>query len=550
MAEQLQDQLDDLQDRFEVEIGQSSVEKLLSFAEYLGMEASEQRRAKLLRNIRARVEASLGTDLAQNIEYMTGILAYDWGISQPSAQVEDAEARLQREEDDRRQRDLAAEVMEMVTQQRQLEQNQREDFARNSALNGAYPMNMPQEPRNTQPYASRSQQQTTGKTGDETEKMMSLMKALADANIAARRQLKIVGVIGDMKSDKNITYVNLLSQVSDAKSQKYTEDEIVRAIRKAVAVTSDLRTYFDGSVNMSLEKMLEVLRNYYQERSAAELFGELGQLVQGPQEKSTDFLLRAMQLPQRIQTASEAEGSAYGSKLVSGTFVRAVETGLREESVSSHLAKYLTVEESDDSVLLREANSAELKLEEKQKKQKQVRQVKIAQAQVAESQDNSLKTMLEGIQRRLDGIESLHSTRSRDNRSLEEQPRGNRLHGDRLHDDRSYGDRSRGKMEQRRDGSQPREVSAWPRDNGDRNSRAQAWQNSGDARQSNEGASAWPRDARWQQAAPSGTSGMGANRRQRSSRCDKCRRDDVYCRHCFRCAGEGHMAKDCPKSGN
>jgi predicted RNase H-like nuclease len=109
-----------------------------------------------------------------------------------------------------------------------------------------------------------------------------------------------------------------------------------------------------------------------------------------------------MQLRQRTLTASEAEGSQYNLELVQGTFLRTVKTGLRDESIRAHLAPYLsqaTAGTRQDSVLLKEANLAEIELEEKLKKKRVGgREVKVAQASAQEVElGTALKPLLEGM---------------------------------------------------------------------------------------------------------------------------------------------------------
>ena len=207
-----------------------------------------------------------------------------------------------------------------------------------------------------------------------------------------------MGVIGDTKDAKHINYTNLMSQVADGRASGFKDDEIARAIKKAIAANSHLRTYFDSVETMELGKMLSILRDFFQEKSASELFAELGQLCQNPTEKSTDFLLRAMQARQRTTSAAAAEGNLYDTKLVQGTFIRALKTGLREEAIRAQLSPHLNQSKPDDSVLLREVNLADLEYEEKMKKQKRDRRVTIAQASVnPTTYDDALKPILEGM---------------------------------------------------------------------------------------------------------------------------------------------------------
>ena len=73
----------------------------------------------------------------------------------------------------------------------------------------------------------------------------------------------------------------------DARTTGYKDDDIAVAIKKAISAKSHLKTYFDTKP-MDLKSMLDILRDYHQEKSSAELFAELGMICQAAQEKSTD----------------------------------------------------------------------------------------------------------------------------------------------------------------------------------------------------------------------------------------------------------------------
>ena len=456
--------LDDLEVAFEALMVGASPAQLFELGEGIGVPnfTDDMRKSTKMKAIRSYIYKSRGEDTAEQLKYMRD-LNHTLQQFREEPKVHDSTTadglRRQRSRDE---------------EERTLFGQQQSDFPSDQGL----------------PQTSPSHRRDEVDAGRE---MFSLIRALADANIAQRRQLKIVGVIGDAKDSRAIGFINLMSQVQDAKTSKYKDDEIAIAIKKSISASSNLRTYFDAAKKMDLSEMMGMLRDFYQEKSASELFAELGQLCQNSQEKSTDFLLRAMQIRQRTTAAATAENDLYSSRLVQSTFVRAVKTGLREESIRAQLAPHLVPGKPvEDSVLLHETNTAELEHEEKTRKLKLTqKKVTIAQATTsAPSFDEALKPLMEGLttlQKQFSDMQSRSSPAT---------------------------------------GSSP----------ATRSSPATGYQRYAPQNTSDD------------------TDGQSSNRRISQSarwRCRRCQRDGLkQCWHCFSCGESGHKAQECNRPKN
>ena len=241
-----------------------------------------------------------------------------------------------------------------------------------------------------------------------TDSLNRFVKTLSSNSFEYKRPLKIVGVIAVQdKDNKNngISYTNLSSQIADAKAT-YSEDEIVREVKKAISTQSPLRTYFDTQEKLKLKQMLEMLREYYQEKDSSELFTELSQLTQGTSEKSTEFLIRALELRQKLTSAAKAEGTAYDDKLITNTFARSCRTGFQNSQVRTYMRPLFSKNPiDDDNTLLKELNIAMAECEETAMKLKNVtpRKVTINEAttsqQVTETNTmaDALKPLVESM---------------------------------------------------------------------------------------------------------------------------------------------------------
>ena len=234
-----------------------------------------------------------------------------------------------------------------------------------------------------------------------TDSLNRFVKTLSSNSFEYKRPLKIVGVIAVQdKDNKNngISYTNLSSQIADAKAT-YSEDEIVREVKKAISTQSPLRTYFDTQEKLKLKQMLEMLREYYQEKDSSELFTELSQLTQRTSEKSTEFLIRALELRQKLTSAAKAEGTAYDDKLITNTFARSCRTGFQNSQVRTYMRPLFSKNPiDDDNTLLKELNIAMAECEETAMKLKNVtpRKVTINEATTSQ-QATETNTMADAL---------------------------------------------------------------------------------------------------------------------------------------------------------
>jgi hypothetical protein len=193
---------------------------------------------------------------------------------------------------------------------------------------------------------------------------------------------------------------------------------------------------------MRMADTINIIRDFYSERSAAELFQDLGRLCQKAHEKATDFILRAFELRQKAIIASEAEGGLYDDKLVRETFLRAVRTGLTDPQIRTHMREYLDPQAktpASDHIILHEVNKAMGESEEANVKQKAatLKRVTIAETstKVEETTEMAaaLKPLVEGLaslQKQMNDIQISRSERpGRSEREDRNYPPSEREHG-------------------------------------------------------------------------------------------------------------------------
>ncbi len=174
------------------------------------------------------------------------------------------------------------------------------------------------------------------------------------------REFKISGQIGEHGQKDKLTFSSLAHQIEHGLSRGVSELEIVDAVIRAIAPGMQLRSYLEGNPNLTLPILRCILRAHYQEKGATELYKQLTSEVQSSKETPQSFLVRCLDLRQKILFASqEAESSLkYDPNLVQSMFLHTVLTGLQNDSIRSDLQPYLTRTNVSDELLLDKVNVA------------------------------------------------------------------------------------------------------------------------------------------------------------------------------------------------
>lgn len=91
-----------------------------------------------------------------------------------------------------------------------------------------------------------------------------------------RKDYKISGQIGEPGQKDRLTFSSLARQIENGLSKDYPESEIVDAVIRAIVPGLQLRSYLEGKSDLSLPTLRRILRSHYQERSATELYKQIG----------------------------------------------------------------------------------------------------------------------------------------------------------------------------------------------------------------------------------------------------------------------------------
>ena len=177
-------------------------------------------------------------------------------------------------------------------------------------------------------------------------------------------------ISGQVDSKTGLSYTSLRRQIENGVQKGYKEIDIIDAIIKAIPPTSGLRHYLEGKEKLTLSCCIQILRAHYNEKSATELYNELGQLTQNSKETSSEFLMRALELRQKVLYASKesSEEMKYSTELIQTLFIRTVTTGLSNITVRQEFKPFLEQKDIEDETLIESLNKIVSRETERQSK--------------------------------------------------------------------------------------------------------------------------------------------------------------------------------------
>ena len=175
-----------------------------------------------------------------------------------------------------------------------------------------------------------------------------------------KRDFRIVGTVGAQGQKDQLSYLSLSRQVQSGKERGYSEKELVDGLIKCIVPGLPLKDYLEAMREMGLETIMKIIRAHYQEKNASELYASLANLAQSPTEEPQNFLLRALNLREKIIFASKQEGSKlkYDTSQCQSMFLHAIETGLLSNTLRTRMRPHLQRPDVTDAELIAQLNLA------------------------------------------------------------------------------------------------------------------------------------------------------------------------------------------------
>ncbi len=182
------------------------------------------------------------------------------------------------------------------------------------------------------------------------------------------KDLNISGLIGEPGQKDRLSLSSLARQIESGLNKGYLEQDIIDSVIRAITPRLQLRSYLEGKAD-----------SHYQEKNATELYKQLTAETERAKETPQSFLIRVLDLRQKIIFASQEDesGLKYDPASVQNMFLHTVLTGLQNDRIQSDLQSFLSDPTISDEVLLERLNVACSHETERQNKRNSERSVAV-----------------------------------------------------------------------------------------------------------------------------------------------------------------------------
>ena len=176
------------------------------------------------------------------------------------------------------------------------------------------------------------------KSEDESQKKVESCVSV-DSYVETRmRECKISGTIGGKTAAKNMTFTRLQFEVNNARKSKCPPNVIIAGIIKAIDPSNDARTYLETSPDLTLEEVLDFIKNHCAEiDESGTLVTQFQNACQKPEQDANNFVTGLMVLRKKVMQLSIEKGLPYPENLLRNEFFHIMFTGLRSESLRTEL---------------------------------------------------------------------------------------------------------------------------------------------------------------------------------------------------------------------
>ena len=124
-----------------------------------------------------------------------------------------------------------------------------------------------------------------------------------------KKEFKISGQIGDSSQKDRLSFTSLAHQINAGLNRGYKEEEVAEAVIRAVNPGMRITSYLEGKPPLTLANLRKIFRSHYQDKEVTEMYQLLSSGVQEGGETPKDFLVRLLDLKQKVLFASQEADS-------------------------------------------------------------------------------------------------------------------------------------------------------------------------------------------------------------------------------------------------
>ena len=140
------------------------------------------------------------------------------------------------------------------------------------------------------------------------------------------KELKIRGQVGEAGQMGTLSCISLIHQIKNEQAG-YEESKIFRVIIGAMIPSLIVRKVLETISNLSLEQLQKYLQSHYGEQNATDLANNLTSMVEFPSKSSYVFVMRCIEMRQKLIMSSDKADIKYYRALVQKLFLRTLERG-------------------------------------------------------------------------------------------------------------------------------------------------------------------------------------------------------------------------------
>ena len=162
--------------------------------------------------------------------------------------------------------------------------------------------------------------------GEGKVNILRKLRALKKTSLL-RKEFRVKGSTGEAGQKEKLTYVSLMHQINEAKAAGYDQDEIVNGVIRAMVPSLTLRNVLETTTDLNLDRLLSFLEAHFEEKNTTDLWSKLISMAHSLEESSYSFLLRCIELRQKILIASTKSDIKFEKPLLDKVFYRTLERG-------------------------------------------------------------------------------------------------------------------------------------------------------------------------------------------------------------------------------